>query len=189
MKNEPTSKKSARLSMIEEVVEFMENSLPELIGSLIGIIGVVVLIASLNMQVFLWSLAATFLVFFIFYLSRNRTIRFNSGYNDEIEQQVNTIDAEDKALLDTHLKKLMTWNVKLSDLEALNFSLSWMILISFLVTSIILGAGDANITYGALFSLVMYVFQYNESVTALPFYYQTWLRLSEIRQRLEEIEA
>lgn len=189
MKDAPTSKKTARLGMIEEVVEFMENSLPELVANIIGIVGVVIIIAGLNIQVFLWSLVATFLVFLIYYLTRNKTVRLNSGYNDEIEQQVNTIDTNDEALLDAHLKNLMKWNIKLSDLEVLNFSLSWVVLISFLVTSIILAAGSGEVTYGALFALVMYVFQYIGSVIALPFYYQTWLRLSEIGQRLEEIDS
>ena len=38
--------------------------------------------------------------------------------------------------------------------------------------------------YGAVFALVMYVFQFMESVMLLPLFYQQWLRLREISGRL-----
>ena len=55
------------------------------------------------------------------------------------------------------------------------------------MASIILAADVETIGYGALFSLAMYVFQYIESVIGLPLFYQNWLRLEEIKERLEKI--
>ena len=78
----------------------------------------------------------------------------------------------------------MKWNIKLSDLEAANFSLSWIVLIMFLAGSIIISVNDGIMQYGMLFSLVMYVFQYIENVINLPFFYQNFLRLQEINERL-----
>ncbi|MEM7367041.1 MAG: ABC transporter six-transmembrane domain-containing protein [Bacteroidota bacterium] len=187
LKEEDASVKSARLSMISEVVEFLENSLPELLANVIGMVGVVIIIIGLNIQVFLWSLLATVLVFLIYFLTRKKTLRLNAAYNDEIEKQVKIIHSNDSGRLSSHLQNLMKWNIKLSDLEVVNFSVSWIVLICFLVISIMLSAGTGTVEYGALFSLIMYVFQYIGSVIALPFFYQSWLRLSEIRQRLEEI--
>ena len=79
---------------------------------------------------------------------------------------------------------MMKWNIKFSDLEAKNFSLSWIALIGFLVLSIVIAVSDGMVQYGALFSLIMYVFQFMENVVNLPFFYQNWLRLKEINQRL-----
>ena len=39
----------------------------------------------------------------------------------------------------------------------------------------------------ALFSLIMYVFQYMENVVNLPLFYQNWLRLKEIKNRIAEV--
>ena len=78
----------------------------------------------------------------------------------------------------------MKWNIKLSDLEAVNFSLAWFILMIFLVASIIISVQNPLVKYGALLSLIIYVFQYMESVINLPFFYQSWLRLKEITHRL-----
>ncbi|MEM6967438.1 MAG: hypothetical protein AAF573_21925 [Bacteroidota bacterium] len=46
---------------------------------------------------------------------------------------------------------------------------------------------DGIIKYGALFSLIMYVFQYMENVINLPLFYQNWLRLQEIQARMEQV--
>jgi ABC-type multidrug transport system fused ATPase/permease subunit len=120
-------------------------------------------------------------------MSSKKTIQFNKSSNDEFEKQVDVISKNDEQELKIHLKKMMKWNIKLSDLEALNFSISWIVLITFLVASIVISVNDGIVKYGALFSLIMYVFQYMENVINLPLFYQNWLRLREIKERLEHI--
>ena len=187
MKDKNSSKKTARLGMIRELVEFLENSLPELISNVIGLVGVIVIIASLNLNVFYGSLIVTIIIFLVYWLTSTKTIQLNKSSNDEMEKQVDVISKNDEKELNLHLKEVMRWNIKLSDLEAGNFSISWIVLISFLVGTILIAVDDGVIKYGALFSLIMYVFQYMENVVNLPFFYQNWLRLKEIKERLEGI--
>lgn len=182
-----SSTKAARLGMIRELIEFLENSLPELVSNVIGLIGVVGIIATLNLNVFYGSLIVTVLVFLIYWFTSSKTIRLNKLSNDEYEKQVDVIAENDEESLSIHLKEMMKWNIKLSDLEAFNFSISWMIMIAFLAMSILISAGDGIVQYGALFSLIMYVFQYMENVINLPIFYQNWLRLKEIKERLEQV--
>ena len=173
--------------MIGELVEFLENSLPALINTIIGLMGVIIIIATLNLTVFYGSIVVTLIIFLIYWLSSKRTIAFNKSSNDELEKQVVIIATNDKKLLRDHLKEMMKWNIKLSDLEALNFSISWIVLSIFLVTFIVISVNGGILKYGILFSLIMYVFQYIESVISLPFFYQNWLRLREIKDRIEAI--
>ena len=180
------SVKSARLGMVRELIEFLENSLPELIHNLIGLIGVIGILATLNLQVFYGSLLVTLLIFLIFGFSSKKTVALNKASNDEMERQVDVISSNKKEELTLHLQHMMKWNIKLSDLEAMNFSFSWLVLIGFLILSILVSAGERMVTYGVLFSLIMYVFQYMENVLNLPLFYQNWLRLKEIRHRLED---
>ncbi len=186
MQDDLSSVKTARLSMIREFVEFLENSLPELISNIIGLVGVIVIIASLNLSVFYGSLLVTLVVFLIYWITSKRTMRLNKSSNDEWEKQVDIIATNDKQQLRVHLKEMMKWNIKLSDLEALNFSISWIALFLFLIASIVIAVGDGITAYGALFALVMYVFQYMENVMNLPLFYQNWLRLKEIKERLKQ---
>ena len=180
------SKKTARLGMIRELVEFLENSLPELISTVIGLLGVMMALFVLNTKVFMGCLVVTGIIFLIYGLSRQRTLRYNKKTNDELERQVDAIASNNTSELRIHLREVMRWNIKLSDLEAMNFSLSWLAVMAFLIASILIAISDGVLKYGVLFALVMYVFQYIESVINLPFFYQNWLRLKEIVGRLEE---
>ena len=179
------STKAARLGMVRELIEFFENSLPELINNIIGLIGVVIIIATLNLNIFYLSLGITFLIFLIYWMTSPKTIRLNQSANDVLEQEVKVLSQNNEASLDRHLQEVMKWNIKLSDLEAGNFSLSWLTLTSFLILALVIAVGDGILMYGALFALIMYVFQYMESVINLPLFYQNWLRLYEIKKRLE----
>lgn len=186
IEGDQASLKTARLGMIREFVEFLENTLPELISNIIGLLGIILIIATLNLKIFYGSLFVTILIFLVYWITSNRTMRLNKSSNDEQEKQVAIIAQNDTHELDQHLKKMMKWNIKLSDLEAGNFSISWVLLIIFLVGAILISIGDGIVKYGALFSLIIYVFQYIESVINLPFFYQNYLRLKEIKERLEQ---
>ena len=185
MKNDDTSVKAARLGMVRELVEFLENSLPELIFNVVGLIGVVAIIASLNLTIFYLSILVSLLIFVLYWFTSGRTLSFNTSLNDELEKQVDVLKENSPPSLLHHLKEMMRWNIRLSDLEAGNFALSWLVLMGFLVGSIIIAVGDGIVAYGALFALVMYVFQYMENVVSMPFIYQEWLRLTEIKNRIE----
>lgn len=186
MKYNQSSIKTARLSMMRELFEFLENSLPELINNIIGLVGVVLILFSLNINVFYGSLMVTTVIFMVYWLTGKKTIDYNEAYNNEMERQVDVLDKNDQNALKNHLKQTVKWNIKLSDLEAFNFSVSWVVALAFLVVAIIVSVGEGIVQYGALFALVMYVFQYIEHVLSLPLFYQNWLRLREIISRLDE---
>ena len=185
MEDHVSSKKTARLGMIRELIEFLENALPELIGNIIGLVGVIGIIATLDLTICIGGLWVSVLIFTMYWLTSAKTIRFNKLSNDEYEKQVDVISKNNREALGIHLKRMMTWNIKLSDLEAFNFSMSWIFLLAFLIISLMVAVGDGMVRYGTLFALIMYVFQYMENVIHLPLFYQSWLRLKEIIQRLE----
>lgn len=187
MKYNQSSVKTARLSMMREFFEFLENTLPELINNIIGLVGVVLILFSLNIKVFYGSLVVTTVIFLVYWLTSKKTMDYNEATNNEMERQVDILAKNDQNVLKNHLKQTVKWNIKLSDLEAFNFSVSWVVALAFLVVAIIVSVGDGVLQYGALFALVMYVFQYIENVLSLPLFYQNWLRLQEIMVRLRGI--
>ncbi len=184
MSKNQSSVKTARLSMMREFVEFLENALPELINNIIGLVGVVLILFSLNIKVFYGSLVVTTVIFLVYWLTSQKTMDYNEASNNEMERQVDVLEQNDPKALRNHLKQTVKWNIRLSDLEAFNFSVSWLVALAFLVVAIVVAVGDGVVQYGALFALVMYVFQYIENVLSLPLFYQNWLRLKEIMVRL-----
>ncbi len=183
-----TSTRTARLGMLKEIVEFFENSLPELINAAIGLAGTVVILATLNVPVFLGCLVVAVATVVLYALTGGLTMRYNQGLNDEHERQVDAIDSGDSARLAKHLRAMMRWNIRLSDLEAANFGINWVFMIALLVFAVS-AATTVTTEYGAVFAIVMYVFQFVESMLMLPFFYQEWLRLREISGRLAAAEG
>lgn len=178
------SVKTARLNMLTEITEFMENQIPELVQHTIGLIGVAIIIFLLNIKIFIYALLSSLFVMFVYWLSSKRIIKYNAEYNDEMETQVNNLNKSWKNGVKPHVQKLIKINIKLSDLETINFSLSWIAMSSFLLMSIIISVSEGVTQYGALFALIMYVYDYIESMVSLPLFYQQWLRLKEIYYRL-----
>ena len=179
-----TSTRTARLGMLKEIVEFFENSLPELINAVIGLAGTVLILAALNLPVFLGCLVVALATVVLYLLTGGLTMRYNQGLNDEHERQVDAVDSGDPARLAKHLRAMMRWNIRLSDLEAANFGINWVFMIGLLVFAVSAATTETT-EYGAVFAIVMYVFQFVESMLMLPFFYQEWLRLREISGRLE----
>ena len=61
----------------------------------------------------------------LYALTGGLATRYNQGLNDEHERQVDAVDSGDPARLGKHLRAMMRWNIRLSDLEAANFGINW----------------------------------------------------------------
>ena len=179
-----TSTRAARLGMLKEIVEFFENSLPQLINSAIGLGGTVLILAALNLPVFLGCLVVAVGTAALYALTGGLTTRYNRGLNDEHERQVDAVDSGDPARLADHLRAMMRWNIRLSDLEAANLGINWVFMVALLVFAVGAAATETA-EYGTVFAIVLYVFQFVESMLTLPYFFQGWLRLREISERLE----
>ena len=183
-KNSTVSTISARASLLTEFVEFLENSLPMIVTSLIGLFGILIIIFSLNSPVFVACIGLLLLVVVVYLLSGKWNFRYNKQYNDELEKQVTALSTQDIGVIENHFKMVMRWNIKLSNLETINYIVIWLGIISLLVYAPIVVVTGGITNYGLVFSILMYVFQYVESVVSLPYFIQQIIRLQEISQRL-----
>lgn len=183
-KNITTSTISARSNLLTEFVEFFENSMPQVITAVIGLVGVLIIIGSLSFNVFLASLGLLALVVLIYLVTGKLNYRLNAGYNSELEKQVAAIEQSDTKHLNLHFRSLMAWNIKLSDLETSNYFFIWIGVVALLVYAPISAIEQGAINYGLVFSLLMYVFDYIEKVATFPLYVQQVIRLKEISNRL-----
>ncbi len=181
-----TSAKTARLGMLKEVVEFFENSLPELIISTLGLVGTVLILSTLNISIFFGCLVVMAATVTLYALTGRLTTRYNEGLNDEHERRVDIVDSGNPGRVARHLRATMRWNIRLSDLEAANFGINWVFMIVLIVFSV-RAAVERTVDYGTVFAIVMYVFQFMESMMMLPFHFQQWLRLREISGRLAAV--
>ncbi len=178
------SRLSARSSLFREFIDFLEQSIPDILHQLINLVGTLVIIALIDSQVFLVCLASMVFTALAYGFSEKRILRLNAGANDELERQVDLLASAGEAKIRGHFKRLMDWHVKLSDLETLNFSLVWVALAFLLVLTVAIVTSSGEASFGQIVSAVMYVFGFTESVLVLPLYFQQLIRLREITTRL-----
>jgi len=181
------STKTARLRMLTEIIEFFENNIPQIITNGISLIGTLFILFTLNLTIFGICLGIVLLIILVYSLTGNRTYEYNKSYNNELEQQVHVIEQKNAQLFSNHINHLMRWNIKLSNLETFNFSIVWMVMMGALVYSIIISTNSNTAQHGAIFAIIMYVFQFMENALTLPLFYQQWLRLVEIFDRFKQL--
>lgn len=182
-----TSTLNARVTMLKELVEFLENQMPELINSIIGLVGTVIILYALDFEIFLGCLAVLALMIVVFLATGKLTTTLNHHFNNAMEAQVTAIENRIKQPVRGFMSSLMRWNIKLSDLETLIFGIIWLGMTGLIVFSVVEAVGDGAIKAGAVMSIVMYVFQFADGAGMLPLYFQQFLRLQEISSRLKNL--
>ena len=185
-RNSSTSTIAARTNLLNEFVEFFENSIPAVVTSLLGLVGVLVIICTLNLKVFFACLALISLVTLIYMITGKLNYKLNAAYNSELERRVDAIESTNPRVINSHFKSLMKWNIKLSDLETGNFFFIWIGIIVLFIYTPIAAIDSSTTNYGLIFSLLMYVFDFIEKVATLPLFVQQIIRLKEIANRLRE---
>ncbi|MEM9563325.1 MAG: ABC transporter six-transmembrane domain-containing protein [Actinomycetota bacterium] len=183
-KGTSTSTIAARTTLLTEFVEFLENSMPEIVNTVIGVVGTLVIIANLDIGLFWACLGLLAVILVTYWVTGGLNYRLNQGYNDELERQVATIESGDRARIGLHFSALMRWNRRLSDLETGNYAVVWLGIIALLLYTPIAVVVPGETEYGFAFSVLVYVFQYVEVLAALPLFIQELVRLREISTRL-----
>lgn len=178
------SKISARASLLTEFVEYLENSMPEIVTAIISLFGILAIIATLSLQVFLACLGLLVLVFSIYGCTSKFNYSLNENYNNELEKQVDVIGSQSLPSIRKYYSELVKWNIKLSDLETANYFVIWMGVIGLFIYTPITVIGSGVLSYGLVFSVFMYVFDYIGSIVTFPIYIQQMIRLKEISVRL-----
>ena len=185
-KNSSVSKITARTSLLTEFVEFLENSMPEIIGAIFSLIGIISIIATLNLNVFYACIALLFLICIIYAVTGKFNFHLNAQYNEQLEKQVQVLESKNNQSIKNYFKDLMKWNIKLSDLETTNYFIIWAGVIALVIFTPITVVQSGILRYGLVFSILMYVLEYVYRVVGFPLYIQQLIRLKEISNRLQE---
>jgi ABC-type multidrug transport system fused ATPase/permease subunit len=180
------SKIIARTSLLDEIVQFLEWSVPAVVGAAVYLIATLVIIAGLNRNVFFASLLALLLTFIVYVTTGKINFKLNENYNDQLEKEVNALESRDHSFIRNYYKTLMQWNIKLADLGTFNYlivMLGTTALLVYTPVAVIKGGVDY---YGLVFSAVLYVFEFIAALIELPDSIEQVIRLREISSRLSE---
>jgi ABC-type multidrug transport system fused ATPase/permease subunit len=177
------SRRAARLGLARELVDFFEWEMTELFAALIGICGGIVMLLYLLPTIGGLSVVAAFLVGSVFLFSRRRMFSLNKLLNNELERQVTMLESGRAFSRRRHLSRLARWRINLSDLEATNFAVADLFLVSLIVGSVVVTV-RAGLSVGEIFAVLTYLIGVTQNLIILPWTYQQLIRAREIGGRI-----
>lgn len=178
------SRLSGRLRLLHEVTEFFETDLPELLNAAIGFAGILLILGLGDIRLLGIVGLSCACVIVIYALSGGRIYRLNRAQNSELERQVAVLEKRRAASFTLHIQRLMRWNIRLSDLEVVNFSGVWLALAAALIGSIVIVTTDNGMSAGQRLATIMYVLQLVELILVFPALVEKFIRLKEITRRI-----
>lgn len=181
----PSTRVAARSAMSREFVTFFEKDVAVLVTTLVGIFG------SLGMllwyDVFIGAMMA--LLFLPVVIVNNSYVRksftMNRELNNQLEEEVTAIESADPEVVRKHFTAVRNWRVRLSDAEAFNWSIIEVLSILLLVGVLVRITFIDEISAGAIFAMIVYVWQFMENLDNVPELLQQLARLQDIRKRIE----
>lgn len=185
-KKELVSIRNARLNMTRELVDFLEEDVPELFTAVIQLSVAIIVLAIIEP-----ALAYSALVLLVFMASiyagfHKRFYALNNAINNQVEQQVSILNQNCIKGLKQHLWNLRRQEVRLSDTDAILYGLIFVCICLFILCNLSLSSTLIGVTAGTIFSIVSYSWEFSESAIALPMTMQKLSRLKEISQRLNK---
>ena len=182
----PVSTVNARLEMSRELVEFLEKEAPAVMASVIQLAVALVVLYAFHPFLFAATCAATVLMILFYALSHRRFYRLNAAYNEQTEQQVRILETARPEGILSHLNKLRRVGIRLSDTEAYVYGAIYTAMLGLILFNLWFAATNMEVTVGRIFSIISYSWEFVESALVLPVTLQSWSRLSEIMQRINQ---
>ncbi len=180
----PTSNTNARMDMGRELIDFLEQQVPELMTSFVHIIIAVVILFVFHPWLSLAAVTTAIFSVVIYALFHQRFFKLNARLNHQKEQQVASLESRRSKIISSYLWRLRQAEVKISDTESYVYGTIFILLLSFIAFSLWFSTTSIETSVGTIFSIVSYSWEFVESILVLPITLQSWSRLSEIIQRI-----
>ena len=181
---EVVSTRNARLDMARELVDFLEEQVPEVLTAAVQLVVGLVILASFNSWLSFSALIMGTGMVLIYSLFHKRFYHLNANYNAQVEQQVSVLGNFGGNGLQTHLRALKNHEIRISDTEALVYGLIFLLATGFIIFNLYYCTTLPNMTTGTIFSIITYSWGLVDASLMLPIVLQSMTRLSEISTRL-----
>lgn len=182
-----TSKVSARVEMVRDIVGFFEKEVPGMVRNVLAIVGSLTMLFVYDRDAGLLALTVILPAGLVNAWYWRHAVRLNRGVNNQIEREVDDIESGRLARVRRHFGLLRRWRVKLSDTEAWTWSVTELATIVALVLILIDFTQSPKFTAGAVYAVLAYVYDYLEGLNQVPSVVNNVARLKDVRARLAEV--
>jgi len=176
---------SARVEMIEELIEFLEEEMPILLAMCVGLIGSLVFLAFYDFGSGLIMLGLMIPIIIINTIAGKRAFQSNVSLNTQWEKQVQVISDPRPRRWHVHFGRMAKWRIRLSDLDATSWSLAQVCVLIAVVIVLFRAATTQDLLVGDVFAILAYALRIEERIDDIPTMVQQVGRLIDIRRRIQ----
>jgi ABC-type multidrug transport system fused ATPase/permease subunit len=181
-----TSKVSARVEMVRDLVDFFEAEVPALMHHLTAIVGSLAMLFVYDVDAGRIALAVLLPAGIVNAWYWRKSLRLNHGINNQIEREVDAIESGYRLRVERHFRLLRRWRVNLSDAESWTWALTELATICALVLILIDFTQSPGFSAGAIYAVLAYVYDYLEGLNHVPTTVNNLAHLKDVRARLTE---
>jgi ABC-type multidrug transport system fused ATPase/permease subunit len=171
--------------MSREFVTFFEKDMPVVLNAVVTIIGSAAILFYFDLVV---GAVAALLFIPVAIINRRymrRSLMLNQGLNNQLEHEVQVIEAAQGEAVTRHFAEVRAWRVKLSDADAFNWTAIEGLSILVFLLVLLRVAYMPNADVGSIFAIFVYVWRLMEKLDMMPQIVQQLMRLKDIRRRIE----
>jgi ABC-type multidrug transport system fused ATPase/permease subunit len=179
-----TSKVSARVEMVRDIVGFFEKEVPAMFHNVIAVVGSLAMLFTYDVDAGFIAMAVLLPMFVVNAWYWRRALRLNRTINNQIEREVDDIASGSAFRVMRHFRLLRRWRVRLSDTESWTWATTELATIVALVLILIDFTQSPAFTAGAIYAVLAYIYDYLEGLNQVPTVVNSLARLRDVRGRL-----
>ena len=179
-----TSVVSARVEMMRDMVGFFEADVPAMVSQVVTVIGSLVMLFTYDLEAGFIAMAVLLPMGLVNAWYWRRARHLHRGLNDQIEREIEDIEAARPLRLRRHFGRVRRWQVQLSDSESWTWTVTELATIVALVVLLIDFTRSPMFSAGAIYAVLAYVFDYLQGLDHAPAVVNSFARLGDIRARL-----
>ncbi|MCR9117588.1 MAG: ABC transporter six-transmembrane domain-containing protein [bacterium] len=183
-RGETLSRVSARSSLSQRFIDFLERSVPLAIRSLFSLVGGCVLLAWFDPWLVLLCFGLAIPAFSLNWFYGRRAFQLSKLLHGELEREVDVIDQGGENDVRGHYTRVVGWQVRLSDAEAVTVAVMEFFVLALIVAALMRYCSLPGITAGGIFAVFRYLMMYIMAFDAVPPLVQQWNRLRDISRRI-----
>ncbi len=176
----------ARSSLSRELVDFFEYELKGLFYSAYGVLGGLAMLVLYDRLLVAYSFAIVVPLLWVSRRLAKRAFRLNASLNDQLEREVEVIEAGREHSVREHYQLLAKWRVGLSDIEAWNFLQMEIFILALIVTSLTRYCAHPGVEAGDIYALFAYILMFVGGLDCVPRMTQQIARLHDIARRVAD---
>ncbi len=179
-----TSKVSARVEMVRDVVGFFEKEVPAMFHNVVAVVGSLAMLFTYDVDAGFIAMAVLAPMGGVNGWYWRRALRLNRGINNQIEREVDDIASASAFRVRRHFLLLRRWRVMLSDTEAWTWGATELATIVALVFILIDFTRSPAFTAGAIYAVLAYIYDSLEGLNQVPTLVNNLARLRDVRARI-----